>query len=54
MTIRTSFVSLFLALVALTGCTTSSANNTTYSQQQGGSPDASAPGMRSGMPNGGY
>jgi hypothetical protein len=35
-----------LALFALTGCTTSAANNTTYAQYQGPSPDAEITGMR--------
>ncbi len=54
MTYRSSFIALALALMTLAGCTTSGADNTTYSQYQGPSPDAEVNGMRTGTLNAQY
>lgn len=49
-----SLIAFFLSLAVLSGCTTSAANNTTYSQYQGPSPDAEIVGMRTGTQNADY
>ncbi|MCD2181561.1 hypothetical protein OCK02_16245 [Rhizobium sp. TRM96647] len=49
-----SLTAFFLSLLVITGCTTSAANNTTYSQYQGPSPDAEIVGMRTGTQNASY
>ncbi|MDF1635468.1 hypothetical protein [Mycoplana sp. MJR14] len=49
-----SSIAFFLSLLVLSGCTTSAANNTTYSQYQGPSPDAEIVGMRTGTQNADY
>ena len=54
MTFRSSFIALALALTTLAGCATSGANNTTYSQYQGPSPDSEVNGMRTGTLNAQY
>ena len=49
---RAMLITLALALIALPGCaTTGAANNTTYAQYQGPSPDAEITRMRSGTIN---
>ncbi|MBB3977838.1 ABC-type uncharacterized transport system auxiliary subunit [Rhizobium azooxidifex] len=49
-----SLIAFFLSLLVVTGCTTSSADNTTYSQYQGPSPDSEMVGMRTGTQNANY